>query len=175
MKIHTGDATVARYRATANGDRDRPPITLLHIGEQETGIAVYGREPGPAAVIDLEIGDVRTPSEYFRRYPPSAAALENAIMVVEDEVARVRPLIASGSVLVTDDASIREIARVAGLADQPLMVLRIEAVEATFSRLVAASLGQPASGIPASQAFAGALLILREFMHHLDFSSISIV
>jgi len=49
-------------------------------------------------------------------------------------------------------------------------------LERTFNRLTAVSLGRPASreGIPAGVAFAATLLILRKFMHHLQFSSITV-
>lgn len=169
------DDAVARYLATADRKREHAPITVLHIGAQQTGVASYTHEFEPAATVDLQIGNVRTPAEQFGRYPPTPMALENAIMVVEDEVARARPLVAQGSVLVTDDASVRRIALAAGVADRPVMVVRLEAVEQTFERLVAASLGRPAPDLPANTSFAGTLLILREFMHHLEFSSISIV
>lgn len=46
----------------------------------------------------------------------------------------------------------------------------------TFQRLSAVSLGRPISleGLPASADFAATLLILREFMHHLGFASITL-
>ena len=175
MTALIGNESVVRKLAAAYRDGDPLPVTVLRIGAEQTSVAVFSAGNGPAASIDLRIGTAQLSSEYFRRYPPTPLALENAIMVVEDEVARTRTLIANGSTLVTDDASVREIARVAGLDDLPVMILRREVVEQTFERLVAASLGRPASGLPARQSFAVALLILREFMHHLGFSSISIV
>ena len=56
------------------------------------------------------------------------------------------------------------------------MALPIDAVEGQFDLLAAFIFGRPASsaGIPADSSFAATLLILREFMHHLQFPAITI-
>ena len=97
-------------------------------------------------------------------------------MAVEDEVTRARTLLARGSSLFTADAAVREIALLAGAPDRPEWVLTLDAMERTFDRLAAVTLGRPASreGLPSSAAFAATLLILREFMHHLQFESITV-
>jgi hypothetical protein len=50
-------------------------------------------------------------------------------------------------------------------------------MERTFDRLAQVSLGRPASseGLPASNSFSATLLILREFMHHLQFAGITVL
>lgn len=80
---------------------------------------------------------------------PSALGLENAIAAVEDELTRAHGSSVGDSAVVTDDATIRDIALAAGVAA-----------------------GAP--GLPAGREFAGKLLILRELMHHLGFASIVI-
>ena len=102
--------------------------------------------------------------------------MEDAIQIVEDELARVRHLIPRDSSLITTDAGIREIAQIAGLPEQARMVMHRDAVERSFDRLAAVTQGRPVAteGIPASPAFATRLLILREFMHHLQFDSITL-
>ena len=89
---------------------------------------------------------------------------------------RVRPQIVPGSRLVTSDAAIREIARLAGLAPAAQIELPLDAMEQVFQRLTARSLGRPASqdDMPTDTAFAATLLILREFMQHLHFASITV-
>ena len=74
------------------------------------------------------------------------------------------------------DAAIREIALIAGVAEAAEMALSREAVEQTFDRFSGVVLGRPAAteGLPAGGAFAATLLILREPMHHLQFSSITV-
>jgi exopolyphosphatase/pppGpp-phosphohydrolase len=149
-------------------------ITVLHIGEEQTAVASgSGVEP---AVIALALGSRRTAADHFKHEPPTPIEMENTIQAVEDELARVRPMIVRDSKLLTADAAIREIARLAGVADSAEHTLSLDAMERTFDRLAAVTLGTPASqeGVPSSAAFAATLLILREFMHHLQFSSITV-
>jgi hypothetical protein len=49
-------------------------------------------------------------------------------------------------------------------------------VERTFEQLTAVAHGRPvaSTGIPVDAAFAATLVILREFMHHLQFMSITV-
>ena len=55
------------------------------------------------------------------------------------------------------------------------MTLGLEVMERTLGRL-AVALGRPEAreGLPGSAAFAATLPILREVMHHLQFSSIRV-
>lgn len=150
-------------------------ITVLHIGAEQTSVATGpGAEPDAALV--LAIGSRKTAADHFRHDPPTPGEVENAIVIVEDEIARARKLIADGSTLFTKDASLREIALIAGTRDGSEMVLSRDAMERTFERLAGVTLGSPASSkaIPGDPAFAATLLILREFMHHLRFSSITV-
>ena len=149
------------------------PITVLHIGEEQTAVA-SGSSIETAAILTLEIGSRKTAVDHFKHDPPTALELENAIQTVEDELARARIMIAPGSTLFTTDAAIHEIALIAGVSDRPNLVLDLDAMERTFDRLAAVTLGMPASqeGIPSSAVFVATLLILREFMHHLRFLSI---
>ena len=89
---------------------------------------------------------------------------------------RARPLMTRDTRLTTTDPAIRHIAVLAGVTESPRMALSLEAMERTFDRLAQVSLGRSASleGLPESPDFAATLLILREFMHHLQFAEISI-
>lgn len=150
-------------------------IVVLHIGEENTEIASR-TDHEPQAKLILEIGAQRTASEHFKRAPPTPLELENAIITVEDEIARARTMVPKEARLYTRDAAIRAIARLAGVRESEEMTLTIEAVEQTFERMVQISQGMPAvhSGIPSDVEFAATLLILREFMHHLQFASITV-
>jgi len=154
---------------------DDSAVTVLHIGAGETLVA-SGKGHQAEAIMVLAIGAERTSAEFFRHNLPTPLELENAIMTVEDEIARARTVIVDGSTLVTRDTALRDIALIAGLPDQPELTLSIELVEKTFDRLTAVSLGRPAAheGLPGSAAFAATLLILREFMHHMKFASLTI-
>jgi exopolyphosphatase/pppGpp-phosphohydrolase len=164
-----------RYSAARLGVAQGAPITVLHIGEEQTAVAT-GTMTEPDAVHLLSIGSNRTAAELFKHAVPTPIELENAIMVVEDEVNRLRALHAAASTLFTHDATIHQIALIAGVAEQPDLNLTLEAVERTFEQLTAVALGRPlaSAGVPVTAAFAATLLILREFMHHLHFTSINV-
>lgn len=151
------------------------PLTVLHIGaEQTTVLSRQGTTTATPQVLD--IGTQKTAQLFFKHAPPTPYELENAIAAVEDEVMRVQAQIVPGSCLVTSDAAIGEIAQLAGLAPASSRQLSLEDMEQVFQRLTARSLGRPASqdDMPTDVAFAATLLILREFMQHLHFTSITI-
>jgi exopolyphosphatase/pppGpp-phosphohydrolase len=164
-----------QYKSARLGVSRGMPISLLQIGDEQTTVA-FGTDEEPEALLELSIGSNRTAVDFFKHIPPTLGEMETAIMVVEDEVIRAGKLLTGHSMLFTKDASIRELALIAGVSDQSEMVLSLEAVEQTFDFLASLVLGRPASiaGIPTHPEFAATLLILREFMHHLKFDSICI-
>lgn len=148
-------------------------IVALHIGAQHSGIAV-GLGPVPEALKLWPLGAERTAREQFKTSPPTPLAMENAIQVVEDVVMPLRALIARDALLFSTDATVREIALLSGVAPAEPMHLSLEAMERCFNRLSAVAQGSPAAyqGLPESNRFAATLLILREFMHHLQFAQL---
>ncbi|HSE11489.1 MAG TPA: hypothetical protein VLB69_02530 [Rudaea sp.] len=164
-----------RYLAVRSGVAQGAPITLLHIGAAQTLIAT-GTHAEPAAILFLDVGSRTTATDFFKHEPPTPGEMENAIMAIEDAVIGSRPMIPGISALLTTDQAIREIALIAGAQDQPEVILGIDATERTFERLAAIMLGRPVSqdSIPTTPTFAATLLILREFMHHLKFASITV-
>lgn len=167
--IHT------QYAAIRTDLAEDRPATLLHIGAEQT-VMISGHRLESAEQVTLDLGSEKTARAYFRHDPPTLGEIENAIMHVEDEVARARTQIPPDSVLCSMDAGIREIALLAGVKDQTPGVLSLEAMERIFDQLAALAQGHPISqaGIPASKIFAARLLILREFMHHLQFEAITV-
>jgi exopolyphosphatase/pppGpp-phosphohydrolase len=164
-----------QYGAIRLGMPDGTPITVLHVGEQQTIVAT-GTAAEPDAVFKLPVGSGKTAAEYFQHDPPTPGEIENAIVAVEDAIASVRTIIAGSARLFTTDESIRKIALVSGVPDEAKLILTREAMERTFERLAAVSLGRQYSreGIPADATFAATLLILREFLHHMQFLSITV-
>lgn len=146
---------------------------LLHIGTEQTDVIVRTEGLEDSHLV-LSLGSHLTSLGYFRQTPPTPAEMENAIMVVEDELMRVRHDIPTDARLSSDDNDIRAIARLAGVAENEEMRLYVDAIERTFDRLALVIAGRPASfeGIPDGNDFAATLLILREFMHHLQFKEI---
>lgn len=150
--------------------------SLLDIGPERTVIVTRGGTDKLVHLV-LQVGSARTSRDYFRHTPPTPGELEDAIQAIEDELASVHRIIGGESMLVTTDAAIREIARAAGAPPKPTSVLSRDAVEAAFNRMVARSYGQAAErdGLPSDAQTTATLLILREFMHHLEFESITVL
>jgi exopolyphosphatase/pppGpp-phosphohydrolase len=153
---------------------DSARVAMLQIGAQETVLRI-GAGPG-AALHTLPLGAQVTAVAWFRHDPPTEAEIENAIAAVEDLVMPLHRQLPGGLALETQDAAIRQIAVLAGVADGPAMVLGLEAMERVFDRLAAVVMGRPAaqSGLPPGPGFAATLLILRELMHHLQFAAITV-
>ena len=164
-----------QYGAIRLGIPGGTPIAVLHIGEQQTIVAA-GTGAEPSAVFKLPIGSQKTAAEYFHHDPPTPGEVENAIVAVEDAVASVRTIISGSTRLFTTDETIRKIALISGVADGAELILTRDAMERTFERLIAVTLGRQGSReeIPANVTFSATLLILREFMHHLQFLSITV-
>lgn len=154
---------------------DSRPIAVLHIGEGRTAVAL-GSGAQPDTVLVVEIGARKTAVRHFRHDAPNADELENAITAIEDALMPVRAEIPNGSTLKSMDAGIREIAHAAGLPHQPKLKLHRDSVEQTFRRLADVAHGRPASHdpLPPGAGFAARLLILREFMQHLEFEEIAV-
>lgn len=169
------DDLLQQYAALRSRVPATTPVMLLHIGADQTQLAA-GTDPQPSAVLLLDLGTQRTSAAFFKHTPPTPGDIENAIQVVEDEVTRARPLAAGLPALFTHDARIREMARLAGCADSAAITLTTDQVERLFDQLAARVQGRPASqtDIPDDPAFYASLLILREFLHHLQFPAITV-
>jgi exopolyphosphatase/pppGpp-phosphohydrolase len=162
-----------RYSAIRSVVPSGMPTTVLHFGAEQTSVAT-GTGAEPDTVHMFSIGSRKTAAEYFQHNPPTPREIENAIVVVEDAIASARTIIAGATKLFTTDQGIRKIALIAGVPDGAELILTRDAMERTFERLNAVTRGRPASReeIPTNVTFAATLLILREFMHHLQFLSI---
>jgi len=142
-----------------------PPPARLRIDAEETLLVGGAAGVTPLA---LAAGADRLLREHFTPRVPMDVAMENAIMAIEDTLARVPPHV-RGVEIASDDPAVRRIATAAGLPDDA-RVIRRDAVEHLFSRQSAVALGRPATaeGLPADPRFVAELLVVRELMHHLD-------
>ncbi len=176
MTPSRSDASVTQalqqsYAAARHHAGETACIVVLHMAAEQSGIAI-GTGAAPDRVKLLPLGTERTAREQFRTTPPTPLAMENAIQIVEDVVMPLRAVIPSTALLFSTDASVREIALLAGVAPAEPLHLSLDAMERVFNCLTNVVQGSPAShqGLPESNDFAAALLILREFMHHLQFA-----
>lgn len=134
----------------------------LILGERDSRLEIR-QQDGTRRELPLPFGlDAMTPGP-FRRDPPSAIELEQAIMVVEDVLmplaAQIPPhqqLTLHSPVPLAEALGGHELSR--------------EGVERLFGQFAAMVEGDPlaAAHLPKARHFAATLLILREWMHHLD-------
>lgn len=151
-----------------------PAIVTLDIGEYLSRVVMHGAGRA-SATVEIAVGSGSTSARFFKSGLPAPDEFEAAIDGVEAEVMKLHPILDAGSVLVAKGAALGEFGRVSGCAPLGEGSASLEAVEQIFQRLVSASYGLPSmrSGLPHGTAFAATALILREFMHHLGFSSIA--
>ena len=134
----------------------------LSLGEQSSGVQIT-RADGTSITHRLAFGlEAMTPAP-FHQDPPTALELEQAIMVVEDALMPLAAGIPPHPVLTLH--SPLPLASMLGSQE-----LSRESVEQLFGQFVAMVEGDPlaAAQLPKDRRFAAALLILREWMHHLD-------
>jgi exopolyphosphatase/pppGpp-phosphohydrolase len=156
---------------------DAGRIAVLGLGERHVTVLVGDREaaePEPPIRFDTGIG--RLVERHFAQGAPTALGLESAIETVEDAVMRIAAGVAGAERLWSADPALRAIARAAGHPPGVAAVLDLETIERVFDRLAARALGRPVSqdALPPDAAFAAALVIVRELMHHQRISEIHV-
>ncbi len=165
------------YKSVIQNTSHELPVTVLHIDGNYCFI-IQGNDS--AKLNNLWVFDIGleiTADDYFYHNPPTFNEMENAIMMVEDEVMPLHKLLAPHSGLYTTDAGIREIAQLTVFTENKQgITLTLSNMESVFNRLAAIITGLPASQdcLPTTKSFAVTLLILREVMHHLGFMDINI-
>jgi exopolyphosphatase/pppGpp-phosphohydrolase len=149
--------------------------TRLDIGDRETGVVVRSGEVHEMRLALLP-GTQQLADETFRHEPPRPVELESAIDVVEDQLTAAVGVVPTDSSLVLLGPLARQLSQAVGATDGGSSTVSIETVEGLFQRLASESLGNPAArrGLPAGNVFVAGVLILREFMHHLGFESVTL-
>ena len=153
-------------------------ISVLHIDDEFCFIVQGTESMNPEKIWAFNIGTKKTVRDFFKRFPPTPGEVENAINFVEDEVMPLHKLLTPDSGIYSTDERIREIIQYTVFEkNQDELILSRVSMESVFSRLAAIITGLPASQdvLPASNTFVATLLILREVMHHLGFTEISII
>jgi exopolyphosphatase/pppGpp-phosphohydrolase len=125
----------------------------------------------------IGVGQAILTTRFFDGDTINPGRLEHAIEWTEDQIQAARTNIPAGAQLVTSEDDLRELAWVSGVSPSPHMVLHVEAVEATFSRLVMQAFGQAPhqEALPRSARFFATVVFIRELMHHLHFPQIHVV
>jgi hypothetical protein len=112
----------------------------------------------------------------LRHEPPRPIELEHAIELTEEAVMPLAAQFAGSARLMLQGLGASLIARSLETGGVAQTALTLDEVESLFNRLVAVSLGRPASQetLPTDARFFAAMLMLREFMHHLHFTQVTL-
>lgn len=150
-------------------------ITVLEIRD-DTSLVL--RMAGEQALLRREfpLGVDALVRQSLRHEPPLPIELEHAIELTEDAVMPLAAQFAGSAELLLKDLGASLIAHSLQAGGIARTALTLDEVEALFNRLVAVSLGRPASQetLPTDARFFAALLMLREFMHHLNFAQVTL-
>jgi exopolyphosphatase/pppGpp-phosphohydrolase len=149
--------------------------TFLDLGERSSTVWVQSdwQRLGEA---DIRLGVVSLAEQSLGHAPPTPIELEHAIEITEDLVMPLaRRYSRSQSLTVTGFAA-ELVAPALGDAGVHGNSMTLDELEALFNRLVAVSEGRPIrnEALPLHRNFFAAILILREFMHHLGFRTLSL-
>jgi tRNA U34 5-methylaminomethyl-2-thiouridine-forming methyltransferase MnmC len=144
--------------------------TVLQLDARQTRLRA---DPHAPDVLALALG--RDDVAAIFHSPLTAADIERAIERVEDAIGHPKVEIAR-ALKVRGDETLRRLAEAAGLTGGPDLSLTTEAVEALFTRLARQAAGAVpvADRLPEDARFAATLVLLRELMHHLRVSTLSI-
>jgi Exopolyphosphatase len=170
------EATVLYQKASVQYTFETP-LAVLHIAPAYTLLVLGIKAATPDAIWQFDIGFEKTANEFFKHNPPTPGEVENAIMVVEDEVMQVSKLIPAEAHLFSYDMAVKEIyAQLEPYQQSYDLRLCRHDMEAIFGRLSAIISGRPASSdtLPQTTSFVAALLILREVLFHLGFDGINL-
>ena len=160
-------------RALAHQDAT---IAVLRIGAQHSQLLI-GHEDRPQSHFLLSIGWQTIANEYLLHAPPLPAELEEAIFAIEEQIAAAHVTIPAGAQLYSPDLTVRRIAHFLRGAGEESLSLSTDLVERGFSRLVKVALARSTAqdALPLNSDFVATLVLLRELLHHLQFSSITVL
>ena len=150
---------------------------VLHLGDTESRMA-WGTGDQPAHHSSLPLGLSGLANRISSNGRLSESAMEQMIAEVEDIVMPLHAKLPASGHLFSADAVFAELAKWAGATDKTTQwKLSTDAVEHLFNRQVALAQGRPASqdDLPTTGEFSAALLVLREWLHHLHFDGITIL
>lgn len=167
--MHTMTSTSSRNYPSARS------VTTLEIQGETSSVQRWN---GRQALLRREIQwgvDVLV-RESIRQAPPQPIELEHAIELTENAVMPLADQFSGGNELVLHGMGAVLLAQGLEAALIHRTELTLDEVENLFNRLVAVSQGRPSTqeALPTDARFFAALLILREFMHHLQFVSVTL-
>ena len=167
-------ASLARLRAYSATEK---PIAVLHLGEDALA-AAWAMQGQAVHVSSVSLGLQTLADRYLSAECVSPLKVEQAIAEIEDTVMPWHKQLNDTVQLFTEDTVVAELAHWAGMpSDARSWLFTTEMVEALFNRWVARIQGRPFSQdpLPVAGKLAAALLVLREWLHHLRFEHITVL
>ncbi len=158
------------FTPTATAD-----VTVLALGRDTSTVhrmagerTLYYRE--------FQLGVDALVLQSLKHEPPRPIELELAIELTEELVMPLAAQFAGGAGLRLQGQGADLIAGTLAASGVVQPRLTMDEVEALFNRLLAVSQGRPVSQekLPTDKHFVAAMLILREFMHHLHFAEVTL-
>lgn len=150
-------------------------VTVL---EMRGDTSVVRRVAGAQTLFQREfpLGVDSLVQQSLRHKPPRPIELEHAIEVTEEALMPLAAQFASSAGLILQGLGASLIAHSLVTSGIAQTALTLDEVEALFNRLVSVSQGRPASqeSLPTDARFFAAMLMLREFMHHLQFAHVTL-
>lgn len=150
-------------------------LTVLELrGDGSTMRRIAG--DATQARVDFPLGLDLLVRQCFRHEPPLPLELEHAIDLTEEAVMPLASRFSGPLGLILQGEGALRIANALEVSGIAQTVLSLDEVESLFNRLVAVSQGRPATQetLPTDAGMFACLLILRELMHHLHFSSVAL-
>lgn len=166
------------YRGAISGMPDIGKATVVDIGGGSTEITVGGRT-AISERISLDVGSVRLTERFFRHDPPTHPELEQAIEVVENELARAGKFDFAGSTLIGVAGTATSLAildqglkqfDIQALINYSLELRNVDTLFRTLRTMTAEDIRRLSSVMEGrADVMTAGVLILREIMAHFKF------
>lgn len=160
---------------TPLGQASGSPVTELEMLGETSKVR---RRVGAQTVLSREfpLGVDSLVRNSLRHEPPWPIEIEHAIELTEDAVMPLANHFADSTELLLYGSGGLLMARNLNAGGMAQTLLTLDEVETLFNRLVSVSEGRPTSQetLPTDARFLAAMLIVREFMHHLHFPRVTL-
>ena len=140
----------------------------------ETILFHYIQNQTLTKTMKLNIGIQTIMSKYFTKEVPTEAEVEYAINAIEDELMSSKDLVGSNERLYTNDGFIIEIVKA---SEKTITNVSRQVIEEIFTKYALVSMGRSPiyDDIKMNKEKYAGLLILREILHHLNFTDLGII
>ena len=147
--------------------------TTLHLGAKTSTLGCT--EAGRVVLQqELPLGTASLARQWMRHTPPTPLDIEHAIEQTEDVVMPLAAKLARTEQLQLRGSGAALILQGVDAAPDAMLHWSLDEVEDLFNRIAMVSQGRPSGqeALPTKPEFYAAMVIVREFLHHLRFGSV---